>query len=71
MVTHHVEEIPVGFTHVLLVRDGDIVAAGPIAETLTAEHLSETFDLPIELSEEDGRFHARSVRAGRSAVAPS
>ncbi|SKC59895.1 ABC transporter ATP-binding protein [Plantibacter cousiniae (nom. nud.)] len=71
MVTHHVEEIPVGFTHVLLVRDGGIVAAGPIAETLTAEHLSATFDLPIELSEEDGRFHARSVRAGRSAVAPS
>jgi len=35
MITHHVEEIPVGFTHVLLLRDGRVVAAGPIVETLT------------------------------------
>src|SRR4029079_8464052 len=34
MVTHHVEEIPVGFTHVLLMRDGGVVAAGPAADTL-------------------------------------
>lgn len=69
MVTHHVEEIPVGFSHVLLLRDGEIVAAGPIAETLTAENLSETFDLPIELTETDGRYHARSARAGAAARA--
>jgi iron complex transport system ATP-binding protein len=60
MVTHHVEEIPDGFTHVLLLRDGRAVAAGPIAETLTAENLSETFGLPIALSQDGGRFAARA-----------
>ncbi|HAQ58941.1 MAG TPA: ABC transporter ATP-binding protein, partial [Microbacterium sp.] len=48
MVTHHVEEIPVGFTHVLLIRDGSAVVAGPLTEALTAENLTETFGLPIE-----------------------
>ncbi|MFB8386072.1 ABC transporter ATP-binding protein [Microbacterium sp. NPDC055910] len=60
MVTHHVEEIPVGFTHVLLLRDGRAVAQGPIAEALTAESLTETFGVPIILSEADGRYAARA-----------
>lgn len=61
MVTHHVEEIPVGFTHVLLLREGKAVAAGPIAEALTAENLTETFGLTIQLTEDDGRFAARAT----------
>ncbi|OYC95511.1 ABC transporter ATP-binding protein [Microbacterium sp. Yaish 1] len=61
MVTHHVEEIPVGFTHVLLLREGSVVAAGPLAETLTAENLTETFGLPIALTEERGRYAARAA----------
>ncbi len=61
MVTHHVEEIPVGFTHVMLIRDGAVVAAGPIAETLTAEALTDTFGMPIVLSSEDGRYAARAA----------
>ena len=61
MVTHHVEEIPVGFTHVLLLRDGQIVAAGPIAETLTGENLTATFGVEIVLTEADGRFAARAA----------
>ena len=61
MVTHHVEEIPVGFTHVLLMREGRIVAAGPIAETLTAETLTETFGMPIVLSSDEGRYAARAA----------
>lgn len=61
MVTHHVEEIPIGFTHVLLIRDGGIVAAGPIAETLTADALTEAFGMPIALSAEDGRYAARAT----------
>ncbi|MBC6494885.1 ABC transporter ATP-binding protein [Microbacterium sp. 4-7] len=61
MVTHHVEEIPVGFTHVLLMREGRIVAAGPVAETLTAEALTETFGMPIVLSSEEGRYAARAA----------
>ncbi len=61
MVTHHVEEIPVGFTHVLLMREGRIVAAGPIADTLTADTLTETFGMPIVLSSEEGRYAARAA----------
>ena len=60
MVTHHVEEIPVGFTHVLLLREGRIVAQGPIAEALTAQTLTETFGMPVVLREEAGRFAARA-----------
>ncbi|WP_448720571.1 ABC transporter ATP-binding protein [Microbacterium natoriense] len=61
MVTHHVEEIPVGFTHVLLIREGRVVAAGPIADILTAEALTETFGMPIVLTADEGRFAARAA----------
>ncbi|MFD5215006.1 ABC transporter ATP-binding protein [Microbacterium sp. NPDC058345] len=61
MVTHHVEEIPVGFTHVLLLREGGVVAAGPIAETLTAENLSTAFGMPIVLTADGGRYAARAA----------
>ena len=61
MVTHHVEEIPPGFTHVLLMREGAVVASGPIEEALTAETLSETFGLPIALSSSEGRYAARAT----------
>ena len=47
LVTHHVEEIPPGFTHVLMLRGGRVVAQGPLVHTLTAENLSETFGLPL------------------------
>jgi len=60
MVTHHVEEIPVGFTHVLLLREGSVVAAGPIGETLTADALTETFGMPITLTADGGRYAARA-----------
>jgi len=61
MVTHHVEEIPVGFTHVLLIRDGGIVAAGPIEQALTAEALEEAFGMPIVLTSDGGRYSARAA----------
>ncbi|WP_137824037.1 ABC transporter ATP-binding protein [Brevibacterium sp. 2SA] len=60
MVTHHVEEIPVGITHALLLGGGKAVAAGPLDETLTAENLSETFGLDVKLTRDGDRFHARS-----------
>ncbi len=61
MVTHHVEEIPVGFTHVMLLREGRTVAAGPLAQTLTAENLTATFGAQILLTEVDGRYSARAA----------
>ena len=59
LVSHHVEEIPPGFTHVLMLRAGAVVAAGPIGTTLTAEALSATFGMPLLLEEHDGRYAAR------------
>ncbi|MBO0869313.1 MAG: ABC transporter ATP-binding protein, partial [Micromonosporaceae bacterium] len=49
LVTHHVEEIPPGFSHALLLRDGGVVAQGLLDATITAENLSKTFDLPLAL----------------------
>lgn len=61
MVTHHVEEIPVGFTHVLLLREGGVVASGPLAQTLTSANLTATFGVRIELTESGGRYAARAA----------
>ncbi|HRA75324.1 MAG TPA: ABC transporter ATP-binding protein [Propionicimonas sp.] len=60
LVTHHVEEIPVGITHALLLKQGRVVAAGPIPEVLTSRLLSETFDLPLEVGHSEGRWTARA-----------
>ena len=49
MVTHHVDEIPPGTTHVMLLRHGRAIAQGEIADTLTAQALSECFDVQLEL----------------------
>jgi iron complex transport system ATP-binding protein len=62
LVTHHVEEIPPGFTHVLLLRDGAVVQAGPLEKTLTAANLSETYGMPVELTGDHGRWVARKAR---------
>ncbi|MEO2106225.1 MAG: ATP-binding cassette domain-containing protein [Actinomycetota bacterium] len=62
LVTHHVEEIPRGFTHVALVADGTIVEAGPIEEVLTSAALSRAFDHPLEVRHQDGRFAARGLQ---------
>ncbi len=62
LVTHHVEEIPEGFTHVALMREGRFVAAGPIDETLDASTLSAAFDAPLTLERSGGRWWARAAR---------
>jgi iron complex transport system ATP-binding protein len=59
LVSHHVEEIPPGFTHVLMLREGGVVAQGPIEEALTPEALSATFGMPLVLEHHDGRYAAR------------
>ena len=61
LVTHHVEEIPAGITHALLLKGGEVVAAGPLHETLTAENLTATFDAELSLAEADGRWAARAL----------
>jgi iron complex transport system ATP-binding protein len=59
LVSHHVEEIPPGFTHALLLRGGREVASGPLPDVITEENLSRTFGMPLVLSREDGRYAAR------------
>ena len=63
LVTHHVEEIPAGFTHVLLLADGRVQAAGPIDTELTADALSACFGLALTLDHADGRWTARATRS--------
>jgi iron complex transport system ATP-binding protein len=62
LVTHHVEEIPDGFTHLLLLAEGRVSAAGPIDEVLDAEALSACFGLPLGLEHRHGRWWAWSTR---------
>lgn len=50
LVTHHVEEIPPGITHAMLLRSGTVVASGPIADVLTAPLVSEAFGLPLHVT---------------------
>ena len=61
LVTHHVEEVPVGTTHALLLSRGSVVAAGEVREVLTAPLLSRAFGLPLEVAEQGGRFTARAA----------
>ncbi|GAA5163195.1 ABC transporter ATP-binding protein [Ornithinimicrobium tianjinense] len=61
LVTHHVEEIPPGFTDILMLRGGEVVAAGPIELTLTADNLSRTFDLPLVVDRHGDRWAARAA----------
>jgi iron complex transport system ATP-binding protein len=58
LVTHHVEEIPPGFTHALLMRQGQVVAAGPVAEVLTDANLTATFSVPLKVQHAAQRWYA-------------
>jgi iron complex transport system ATP-binding protein len=61
LVTHHVEEVPVGTTHALLLSRGRSIAAGPVGEVLTGRLLSRAFGLPLVVEHRDGRFTARAA----------
>jgi iron complex transport system ATP-binding protein len=62
LVTHHVEEIPPGFTHLLLLADGRVHASGPVDEVLTPENLTAAFGTPLTAEKQDGRWTARAAR---------
>ncbi|MGN5235526.1 ABC transporter ATP-binding protein [Rhodococcus sp. SJ-3] len=59
LITHHVEEIPPGFTHAMLLKEGGVVAQGLIDDVITAENLSAAFSQSITLDKADDRFFAR------------
>lgn len=58
LVTHHVDEIPPGFTHALLLGRSEVVASGPIERSLTSATLSKCFGLPLVLERRNGRYSA-------------
>jgi iron complex transport system ATP-binding protein len=60
LVTHHCEEIPAGFTHAGLVRRGELMAAGPLAEVITSELVSRCFDVAVTVGCDDGRWWSRA-----------
>lgn len=62
LVTHHLEEIPLGMTHALLLKAGRMVASGPIEQVLTPSALSETFGMALDVDHTDGRWSARARR---------
>lgn len=66
MITHHVEEIPQGFTHAMLLDEGAVIAQGGIDDVLSSENLTRAFHQPIELTEVGGRYFARRTRRGGS-----
>jgi iron complex transport system ATP-binding protein len=62
LVSHHLEEIPAGFEHALVLREGRVVAAGPIASVLRADVLTRAYGIPVEVEARDGRWTARMQR---------
>jgi iron complex transport system ATP-binding protein len=64
-VTHHFEELPASTTHLLLLRAGEVVAAGPIAAIATDENLSACFDTPLRVEHSDGRLMVRGAGSAR------
>jgi iron complex transport system ATP-binding protein len=58
MVTHHVEEIPTGITHVLLLRGGKAIASGPVEQVISSVTLSATYGVPVVVHQNDGRWFA-------------
>lgn len=67
-VTHHVEEIAATTTHALLLRDGGVVACGPVDEVLASGPVSACFGLPIRIARHDGRWTARIADGDRAAA---
>jgi iron complex transport system ATP-binding protein len=64
MVTHHVEEIPPGFTHGMILDEGEVVAQGLLEDVMTSENLTRAYHQPITLAVDDGRYFARRTRKG-------
>src|ERR1700684_27013 len=62
LVTHHVEEVPAGFTHAMLLRRGSVLAAGPIEDVFTAKNLSRCFGIPLEIERHEKRWRAWAAR---------
>jgi iron complex transport system ATP-binding protein len=61
IVTHHVEEVPAGFTHAMLMRRGSVLAAGRLERVFTEENLSKCFGVPLAIEHRKSRWSARTM----------
>ena len=61
LVTHHVEEVPAGFTHAMLMRRGTVLAAGPVERVFTARNLSRCFGVPLIVERRAARWMAHAA----------
>lgn len=61
MITHHIEEIPSGSTHAMLLKSGKVVASGPIAQVVTSENLTLAYDMPIQVAANNNRYSANAI----------
>jgi iron complex transport system ATP-binding protein len=62
LVTHHIEEVPAGFTHALLMRKGTVLAAGPLTDVFTERNLSRCFGVPLLIERHASRWSARALQ---------
>ncbi|MFE3226409.1 ABC transporter ATP-binding protein [Nocardia sp. NPDC059228] len=62
LVTHHLEELPPGTSHAMLLRNGHTVAAGPVGEVITTAHISACFDHPVRILRDEGRWSVRPAQ---------
>lgn len=69
LITHEIEEIAPGFTHAALMKEGKVLASGPIGQVLTGENLTNAFGIPLEVRREGGRWWARARQTDESAGA--
>jgi iron complex transport system ATP-binding protein len=66
IVSHHVEELPPTTTHALLMQAGQMIASGPVEESLTSAHISACFGFDIRVHREEGRWAARAAASWRT-----
>jgi len=66
LVTHHIEEIMPVFTHVLLLREGKVSAAGEVKETLNSKILSRSFGAALQVLRRNARYSLQVQEEGKS-----
>ncbi|MDR0504933.1 MAG: ABC transporter ATP-binding protein, partial [Bifidobacteriaceae bacterium] len=61
LVTHHVEQIPAGFTDLALMRQGRLTVTGQLSTVMTSQNLSQAFDRPLAVTQVAQRWTARAA----------
>ncbi|MEJ6573627.1 MAG: ABC transporter ATP-binding protein [Actinomycetes bacterium] len=62
IITHHIEEIPAGSTHALLLKNGKAIGSGPISNVISTENLSIAYDMPINVTIVNNRYSANAIK---------